>query len=111
VAFVAATPITFVVKTALVAVTFYFFYSRQPGPKQHHTLRKTHWLLRREAYLIAELCLEPDCAKGRNQWSVNLSSGLYKARQSPAEGYCTLDPTIALSQLPEPLADTMLDSC
>jgi hypothetical protein len=42
---------------------------------------------------------------------VNLSSGLYKARQSPTEGYCTLDPTIALSQLQELLADTMLDGC
>jgi hypothetical protein len=58
---------------------------------------------------MAELCLEPDSAKGYNQWSVNLSSGLYKARQSPAEGYCTLGPTNALSQLLEPLADTTLD--
>jgi hypothetical protein len=99
-------------KTALVAVSLYFsYYSRQPGPKQHRAPRKTHWLLRQEADLIAELCLEPDCAKGHNQWSVNLSSGLYKARQSPAEGYHALDPTIALSQLPELLADTMLDSC
>jgi hypothetical protein len=108
VALVAATPITLIVKTAFVAILFYF-YGRQPGPKWHHALRKTHWLLHQEAYLIAKLCLEPDCAKGHNQWSVNLSSSLYKARQSPAEGYCVLDPTIALSQLPEPLADTMLD--
>jgi hypothetical protein len=111
VAYVAATPITFIMETALIPISLLLFYSRQPGPKQHHTLRKTRWLLRREAYLIAKLCLEPDCAKGHNQWSVNLSSGLYKARQSPTEGCCTLDPTIALSQLPELLADTTLDSC
>jgi hypothetical protein len=95
-------------KMAFVTV-YLLFYGHQSRPKQHHTPRKMHWLLRQEAYLIAELCLEPDCAKGHNQWSVNLSSSLYKARQSPAEGYCVLDPTIALSQLPELLADTMLD--
>jgi hypothetical protein len=111
VAFVAAVPITLAAKMALVTVSLYSsFYGRQSGPKWHSTPRKTHWFLCQEAYLIAELCLEPDCAKGQNQWSVNLSSGLYKARQSPAEGYCALDPTITLSQLLEPLADTTLDS-